>query len=215
MSSGQTGHITGQMGRVPGTDGTHTRGCPAKILYVYCFFVKRGFWSMKSQETCDKQTPKKSPKRSLLRGHRKKGTEKQPESLAFGFRWPGKASRPISVNFLSDTSIWWIWKLFSPCDEAMRRSWKLFLPSQRINLSHFWKRAGYHYAGSELPQGPFSENNLFALKVGLRWVFVNGLKWVQKWVFGYKNGSKVGRNPLFTHFKPILGFSQKPTFQPV
>ena len=35
---GQTGHITGQMGRVPGTDGTHTRGCPAKILYVYWFF---------------------------------------------------------------------------------------------------------------------------------------------------------------------------------
>ena len=35
MSPGQTGHITGQMGRVPGTDGTHTRGCPAKILYVY------------------------------------------------------------------------------------------------------------------------------------------------------------------------------------
>ena len=36
MSPGQTGHhdITGQMGRVPGTDGTHTRGCPAKILYV-------------------------------------------------------------------------------------------------------------------------------------------------------------------------------------
>ena len=24
MSPGQTGHITGQMGRVPGTDGTHT-----------------------------------------------------------------------------------------------------------------------------------------------------------------------------------------------
>ena len=38
MSPGQTGHITGQMGRVPGTDGTHTRGCPAKILYVYWFF---------------------------------------------------------------------------------------------------------------------------------------------------------------------------------
>ena len=37
MSPGQTGHITGQMGRVPGTDGTHTRGCPAKILYVYYF----------------------------------------------------------------------------------------------------------------------------------------------------------------------------------
>ena len=38
MSPGQTGHITGQMGRVPGTDGTHTRECPTKILYVYCFF---------------------------------------------------------------------------------------------------------------------------------------------------------------------------------
>ena len=39
MSPGQTGHITGQMGCVPGTDGTHTRGCPAKILYVYWFFL--------------------------------------------------------------------------------------------------------------------------------------------------------------------------------
>ena len=39
MSPGQTGHITGQMGRVPRTDGTHTRGCPAKILYVYWFFL--------------------------------------------------------------------------------------------------------------------------------------------------------------------------------
>ena len=38
MSPGQTGHTTGQMGRVPGTDGTHTRGCPAKILYVYWLF---------------------------------------------------------------------------------------------------------------------------------------------------------------------------------
>ena len=38
MSPGQTGHITGHMGRVPGTDGTHTTGCPAKILYVYWFF---------------------------------------------------------------------------------------------------------------------------------------------------------------------------------
>ena len=39
MSAGQTGHIMGQMRRVPGTDGTHTRGCPAKILYVYWFFL--------------------------------------------------------------------------------------------------------------------------------------------------------------------------------
>ena len=50
MSPGQTGHITGQMGRVPGTDGTHTRGCPAKILYVYCFFSfpnKNGSYGIK------------------------------------------------------------------------------------------------------------------------------------------------------------------------
>ena len=39
MSPGQTGHNTGQMGRVHGTDGTHTRGCPAKILYVCWFFL--------------------------------------------------------------------------------------------------------------------------------------------------------------------------------
>ena len=37
MSPGQTGHITGQMGRVPGTDGTHTTGCPPK------FFMFIGF----------------------------------------------------------------------------------------------------------------------------------------------------------------------------
>ena len=33
-----TGQMTGQMGHVHGTDGTQTRGCPAKILYVYWFF---------------------------------------------------------------------------------------------------------------------------------------------------------------------------------
>ena len=36
------------------------------------------------------------------------------------------------------------------------------------------------YAGSGLPQGPFWENNLLPLKVGLRWVFVSGLKWTRK-----------------------------------
>ena len=55
------------------------------------------------------------------------------------------------------------------------------------------------------------ENYLFPLKVGLKWVFVNELKWVQQWVLGCKNGSKVGRNPRFTHFKPLSGFSRKPT----
>ena len=48
MSPGQTGHITGQMGRVPGTDGTHTRGCPAKILYVYWFFSFPIFQDLKA-----------------------------------------------------------------------------------------------------------------------------------------------------------------------
>ena len=38
MSAGQMGQMTGQMGHVHGTDGTQTRGCPAKILYVYWFF---------------------------------------------------------------------------------------------------------------------------------------------------------------------------------
>ena len=37
-SAGQTGQTTGQMGHVQGTDGTQTRGDPAKILYVYWFF---------------------------------------------------------------------------------------------------------------------------------------------------------------------------------
>ena len=38
---------------------------------------------------------------------------------------------------------------------------------------------------------PFLENNAFALKVRLRCVCVNSLKWVQKsatWVFAYKSG---------------------------
>ena len=52
MSPGQTGHITGQMGRVPGTDGTHTRGCPAKILYVYWFFLSPEIWE--GDECCRK-----------------------------------------------------------------------------------------------------------------------------------------------------------------
>ena len=55
--------------------------------------------------------------------------------------------------------------------------------------------------------GPFLENDLFALKVGLRWVFVNELEWVQKWVKSGFLGAKVGQNrqnpllhPLKTHF---------------
>ena len=60
----------------------------------------------------------------------------------------------------------------------------------------------YNYAGSGLPHGPFVENYLFALQVGLGWVFVNGLKWVQKWVKSGFLGAKVGQN------------ASKPTFPP-
>ena len=49
--------------------------------------------------------------------------------------------------------------------------------------------------------------------MGLRWVFVNGLKWVEKWFLGRKMGRKWSK-PLLTHSKPISGFSRKPTSQP-
>ena len=38
MSAGQTGQMTGQTGHVPGTDGTQTRGCPAKIPHALLVF---------------------------------------------------------------------------------------------------------------------------------------------------------------------------------
>ena len=73
------------------------------------------------------------------------------------------------------------------------------LPSKSFGTP---QKTGYSYAGLGLPQGPFSENYLFALKVGLRWVFVNGLKWVQKWVKSGFLDPKVGQN------------ASKPTFPP-
>ena len=73
-----------------------------------------------------------------------------------------------------------------------------------------------------LRKGPFLENNLFPLEVGLRWALVNGLKWVQEWVKSAFLGAKVGQNatsptspptlnqfrqihenPLFTQFKGV------------
>ena len=53
-----------------------------------------------------------------------------------------------------------------------------------------------------------SGEQFIPLKVGLKWFFFNGLKWVHEWVFGCKNVSKVGQNPLLTR----LGFLRKPTF---
>ena len=82
MSPGQTGHITGQMGRVPGTDGTHTRGCPAKILYVYWFFfsqkslVSLGFFKGHTElfglhvEDHHRQNPGISPKKFVFPAYR-------------------------------------------------------------------------------------------------------------------------------------------------
>ena len=64
-----------------------------------------------------------------------------------------------------------------------------------------------NYAGSGLPQGPSWENNLFPLKVGLRWFFLffqwaemgpkEGVSGVQIWV---KSGSKPTFSPTLTHF---------------
>ena len=45
MSAGQ---MTGQMGHVHGTDGTQTRVCPAKILYVYWFFLSPYILNLKT-----------------------------------------------------------------------------------------------------------------------------------------------------------------------
>ena len=41
--------------------------------------------------------------------------------------------------------------------------------------------------------GPFLENNWFALKMGLRWVFVSLLTCVQKWVWGPKVSQKASK----------------------
>ena len=51
---------------------------------------------------------------------------------------------------------------------------------------------------------PFLGNNLFALQVGSRWVFVNGLTWVQKWVKSGFGGAKLGQNTSKPTFSPTL-----------
>ena len=68
--------------------------------------------------------------------------------------------------------------------------------SGHLGRRKFWPERKDHiaYAGSGLPQGPFLENYLFVLQVGLRWVFVNGLKWVKKCVKSGFLGAKVGQN---------------------
>ena len=66
MSAGQTGQMTGQMGHVHGTDGTQTRGCPAKILYVYWFFFPHCLETIfESQLPSPKLSPEMPPKLSL------------------------------------------------------------------------------------------------------------------------------------------------------
>ena len=76
------------------------------------------------------------------------------------------------------------------------------------------KENGKVMLGQGCLRAPFLENNLFSLKVGLRWVFVNGLKWVQKWVIIL--GAKVGQQWVETHFSPTLSpfryFRDNPLF---
>ena len=52
MSPGQTGHITGQMGRAPGTDGTHTRGLSRQnSLCLLVFFFPRSWGQRKTRKS--------------------------------------------------------------------------------------------------------------------------------------------------------------------
>ena len=57
MSAGQTG----QMGHVHGTDGTQTRGCPAKIIYVYWFFLSRSLEAIQRFPGSFPDFPRSSP----------------------------------------------------------------------------------------------------------------------------------------------------------
>ena len=56
----------------------------------------------------------------------------------------------------------------------------------------------------------------FLGEVGLRWVFVNGLEWVQKWVKSGFLGAKVGKNGPKPTFAPTLNpfrdFPENPLF---
>ena len=63
--------------------------------------------------------------------------------------------------------------------------------------------------------GPLLGNNLFQLKVGLRWVLVNVLEWVQKWVFGRKSGLKWAKLTFAPTLNPFRGFHENPSFYPV
>ena len=67
-------------------------------------------------------------------------------------------------------------------------------------------------AGSGLPQGPLLGNKLFPLKVGLRWVFVNGMEWVKSGFLGAKVG-KNGSKPTFAPtLNPFRDFHENPLF---
>ena len=80
MSPGQTGHTTGQMGRVPGTDGTHTRGCPAKILYVYWFFFFPK-WRASSGDGTPKLQISVPCRRQTCPDYRMRGSPRTSENL--------------------------------------------------------------------------------------------------------------------------------------
>ena len=53
MPTGQTGPMTGKMGHVHGKDGAHSKGCPAKILYVYHSFRNHYIFNSKTIKSCN------------------------------------------------------------------------------------------------------------------------------------------------------------------
>ena len=65
--------------------------------------------------------------------------------------------------------------------------------------------------------GPFLEKKLFPLKVGLRWVFVNGLEWFKvdkEWVVGAKVGDNGSKPTSLSTLDPFWD-SDKIHFNPV
>ena len=61
--------------------------------------------------------------------------------------------------------------------------------------------------------GPFLEKTLFPLELGLKWVFVNLLKWVKKWSkmdFGCKSGSQCVKTHLLPTLNPLQDIDKNP-----
>ena len=92
------------------------------------------------------------------------------------------------------------------------------LPQNSVRLSEFSPPTQYP-RNSILPVSYFLGEQLFPLKVGLRWVFCQwaemGPKVGQKWVFGVQKWVRMRRNPLLHPLKTHFGIFTKPTFDPI